>query len=74
MRLAEVAVPENCLDLTLQEAGLRRDLGVEVLYVLKGPYRVRKLASPELKLEKGDRMMVMAEIESLRRLSGSGGE
>jgi CBS domain-containing protein len=69
MRLAEVAVPRNCLNLTLQEAGLRRDLGVEVLYVLKGPYRVRKLASPELKLEEGDRMMVMAEVESLRRLA-----
>ncbi len=72
MRLAEVPVPERCLDQTLQETGLRRDLGVEVIYVLKGPYRVRKLASPELKLEEGDRMMVMAEIESLRRLSGDG--
>jgi CIC family chloride channel protein len=72
MRLAEVPVPEDCLNKTLQEAGLRRRLGMEVLYVLKGPYRVRKLASPELKLEEGDRMMVMAEAETLQRVSGAG--
>jgi hypothetical protein len=41
---------------------------------LKGPYRVRKLASPELVLEEGDRMMVMAEAKTLRRLSGQGEE
>lgn len=74
MRLGEVPVPENCVDLTLREAGLRRKYGIEVLYVLKGPYRVRKMASPGLKLEEGDRMMVMAEVDSLQRFSGKGNE
>jgi CBS domain-containing protein len=68
MRLAEVGVPETCVGQTLKEAGIRRRFGVEVLYVLKGPYRVRKLASPDLTLDAGDRMVVMAEAESLRHL------
>jgi CIC family chloride channel protein len=66
MRLAEVGVPAPCLDRTLKEMEFRRRFGVEVLYVLKGPYRARKLASPDLRLEKGDRMVVMAEAESLQ--------
>jgi CIC family chloride channel protein len=68
MRLAEVAVPETCIGKTLREAGLRRRFSVEVLYVLKGSYRVRKLASPDLLLEEGDRMVVMAEAETLEAL------
>jgi CIC family chloride channel protein len=70
MRLAEVGVPETCRNKTLREAELRLRFGLEVLYVLKGPYRVRKLASPDLKLEEGDRMVVMAEAESLRGFHG----
>ena len=70
MRLAEVGVPETCIDHTLREAELRRRFGVEVLYVLKGQYRVRKLASPDLKLERGDRMVVMVEAEALQEFPG----
>jgi CIC family chloride channel protein len=70
MRLAEVGVPESCRDRTLREAELRLRFSVEVLYVLKGPYRVRKLASPDLKLEAEDRMVVMAEAESLLNFPG----
>jgi CIC family chloride channel protein len=69
MRLAEVPVPESCQDRTLKEAELRVRYGLEVLYVLKGPYRVRKLAAPDLTLEAGDRMVVMAEAESLHRFT-----
>jgi CIC family chloride channel protein len=65
MRLAEVEVPESLQGKTLKEAQLRATHGVEVLYVLKGPYGIRKLAHPELGLELGDRMLVMAEASSL---------
>jgi len=39
---------------------------VEVLYVLKGVHRIRKLADPELVLEAGDHMVVMSEASSLQ--------
>ncbi len=68
MRLAEVGVPDSCVGQTLKETGIRRRFGVEVLYVLKGPYRARKLASPDLRLGAGDRMVVVADVESLRNL------
>jgi CIC family chloride channel protein len=69
MGRAEVPVPESCQERTLKEAELRVRYGLEVLYVLKGPYRVRKLAAPDLTLEAGDRMVVMAEAESLHRFT-----
>ncbi len=67
MRLAEVDVPSDLQNLTLRDAGLRARFAVEVLYLLKGPYRIRKLADPDLVLEAGDHMVVMAEASSLRR-------
>jgi CIC family chloride channel protein len=66
MRLAEVQVPRALQDQTLKEAGLRVRFGVEVLYVLKGPHGIRKLAHPDLKLEAGDGMLIMAEASSLQ--------
>ena len=67
MRLAEVQVPLALQDQTLSEAGLRARFGVEVLYVLKGPHSIRELAHPELRLEAGDGMVIMAEASSLQR-------
>ncbi len=66
MRLAEMDVPEALAGQTLRELSLRANHGVEVLYVLKGPYRIRKFADPELDLEAGDRMVVVAEASTLR--------
>jgi len=67
MRLAEEAVPPALMGLTLSEARLRARFGVEVLYLLKGPYRIRKLAGPDVTFEEGDRMVVMAEVSALQR-------
>ena len=67
MRLAEVKVPRALQDQTLKEAGLRARFGVEVLYVLKGPHGIRKLAHPDLMLEAGDGMLIMVEASSLQR-------
>jgi len=67
MRLAEVEVPKAFQGKTLREAELRLRFGVEVLYVLRGPYRVRKFASSDLKLDAEDAMVIMAEAESLRK-------
>jgi Trk K+ transport system NAD-binding subunit len=65
MRLVEVAVPQALWGLTLREADLRARRGIEVLYVLQGPQGVRKLADPEMRLEAGDRMVIMAEASRL---------
>ncbi|MCA9300688.1 MAG: chloride channel protein, partial [Phycisphaerales bacterium] len=65
MRLAEVEVPLQLQGKTLRDAGLRTRFGVEALYLLKGPYRARKLADPDLVLEPGDRMVIMAEASTL---------
>ncbi|MGD8319799.1 MAG: chloride channel protein [Gemmatimonadota bacterium] len=65
MRLAEMDVPPSLADRTLRELELRNLHAVEVLYVLKGPYRIRKLADPDLQLAAGDRMLVMAEASAL---------
>ena len=70
MRLAEMEVPEKLRGGTLREMELRARHGVEVLYVLKGPYRIRKMADPDLRLEEGDRMLVMAEASALRAFRG----
>jgi len=70
MRLAEVQVTAALHDQTLREAELRAHFGVEVLYVLKGPHRIRKLAHPDLKLEAGDGMVIMAEASSLLKFQG----
>jgi CIC family chloride channel protein len=67
MRLAEVKVPGALQDRTLKEAGLRARFGVEVLYVLKGRHGIRKLAHPDLMLEAGDGMVILAEASSLQR-------
>ncbi len=67
MRLAEVQVPRALQDRTLKEAGLRARFGVEVLYVFKGPHGIRKLAHPDLILEAGDGMVIMAEASSLQK-------
>ncbi len=67
MRLAEEAVPPGLVGLTLSDARLRARFGVEVLYLLKGPYRIRKLAGPDVTFEEGDRMVVMAEAAALQR-------
>ena len=66
MRLAEVEVPPSLRNLTLREAELRARFGVEVLYLLKAPYGVRKLAASDLTLEEGDRMVILAEASSLQ--------
>jgi len=66
MRLAELEVPESLRGLTLREAELRARFGIEVLYLLKGPYSIRKLASPDLRLEEGDRMVIVTEAASLQ--------
>ena len=68
MRLAEVEVPKSLHGKTLGEAEIRRLHGVEVLFVLKGPYGIRKLAHPDVALEAGDRMLVMAEASSMEAL------
>jgi CIC family chloride channel protein len=73
MRLAEMDVPVALRGRTLREIELRARHGVEVLYVLKGPYRVRKLADPDVRLEEGDRMLVMAEASALRDFRESAG-
>jgi CIC family chloride channel protein len=73
MRLAEMDVPEALRGRTLREIELRARHGVEVLYVLKGPHRARKLADPDLRLEEGDRMLVMAEASALRAFRGGPG-
>ncbi len=66
MRLAEIDVPRDLADHTLRELRLRGEFGIEVLYILRGPYRIRKFADPDLKLGLGDRVVVVAEAESLR--------
>jgi CIC family chloride channel protein len=66
MRLAETEVPLSLQGLSLREADLRARFGIEVLYLLKGPYRVRKLASPDLTLEAEDRMVIVTEATSLQ--------
>jgi CIC family chloride channel protein len=66
MRLAEVEVPPSLENQTLREAELRARFGIEVLYLLKGPYSIRKLAAPELVLEAGDRMVILTEASSLQ--------
>lgn len=71
MRLAELEVPPSLQGLTLREAELRARFGIEVLYLLKGSYRVRKLASPDLRLEDGDRMIIVTEVPSLRAFQES---
>ncbi|MCG6957876.1 MAG: chloride channel protein [Gemmatimonadetes bacterium] len=71
MRLAEVDAPPALQGRTLREIQLRARFGVEVLYVLKGPYHIRKLADPDLAIEAGDRMVVMAEASSLRQFRES---
>lgn len=65
MRLAEVEVPPSLQNRSIREVELRKRFGVEVLYLLKGPYGIRKLAAPDLVLEEGDRMVIMAEASSL---------
>lgn len=65
MRLAEVEAPAAFVGKSLRDLELRPLHGVEVLYVLKGPYRIRKLADPDLTLGAGDRMVIMAEAASL---------
>jgi hypothetical protein len=65
MRLAEVEVPRPLVGQSLRELRLRAHYGLEVLYVLKGAYRIRKLADPDLSLDGGDHMVVMAEASSL---------
>jgi chloride channel protein, CIC family len=67
MRLAEVDAPPALQGRTLREIQLRSRFGVEVLYVLKGPYHIRKMADPDLAIEAQDRMVVMAEASSLGR-------
>ena len=74
MRLAEVDVPESLRGRTIREAELRARHAVEVLYVLKGPYRIRKLADPDLILDAGDRMLIMAEASSLQAFRENVGE
>ncbi len=66
MRLAEVDVPPALRGRTLRDMELRSRFGVEVLYVLKGPYHIRKMADPDLTMEARDRMVVMAEASALR--------
>jgi Trk K+ transport system NAD-binding subunit len=66
MRLAEVDAPAALRGRTLREIQLRSRFGVEVLYVLKGPYHIRKMADPDLAIEAHDRMVVMAEASALR--------
>jgi CIC family chloride channel protein len=66
MRLAEVEVPPSLENRTLREAELRARFGIEVLYLLKGPYSIRKLAAPGLVLEAGDRMVILTEASSLQ--------
>lgn len=68
MRLAEVGVSESLHGQALRETELRARFGIEVLYVLKGPYRLRKVAHPDLVLEAGDLMVVMAEASALVKL------
>ncbi|HSG49615.1 MAG TPA: chloride channel protein, partial [Longimicrobiales bacterium] len=70
MRLAELQVPAPLVGRTLRELQLRAQHGVEVLYVLKGEYKIRKLADPDLSLEAGDHMVVMAEASSLLAFRG----
>ena len=65
MRLAEVEVRRPLVGHSLRELQLRARYGLEVLYVLKGAYRIRKLADPDLSLEAGDHLVVMAEASSL---------
>lgn len=65
MRLAEIEIPASLLGRSLRDLQIRSRFGVEVLYVLKGPYRIRKLADPDLTLDAGDRMVVMAEAPTL---------
>jgi CBS domain containing-hemolysin-like protein len=65
MRLAEVEVAPSMVGRSLRDLQLRPRHGVEVLYVLKGPYRIRKLADPDLSLDLGDHLVVMAEASSL---------
>ncbi len=67
MRLAEVPVPEKLAGRTLRDLNLRQEFGVEVLYVLRAPYRVPTFTNPSLVLQLGDRMVIVAEAESLRK-------
>jgi len=66
MRLAEVQLPNVLYGRTLKEAALRARFGVEVLYVVKGSHGLRKLAHPDITLEAGDAMVIMAEASSLQ--------
>jgi hypothetical protein len=77
LHLAEVEVPPSLVGKTLAEAELRRRHGVEVVMIhtsgmedagLDG--RPGKFPAPEVRLEPGDRLLVMGApeaIEALRR-------
>ena len=54
------------------EAGLPARFGIEVLSGFKGPDGIRKLAHPDLKLEAGDRVVIMAEASSLQQFRQEG--
>lgn len=77
LHLAEVEVPASLYGVTLADADLRRSRGVEVVMIqtpsapeggIEG--RPGKFPSPEVRLEPGDRLLVLGSaeaIESLRR-------
>ncbi len=79
--LAEVDIPASLMGLTLREADLRNKFGVEVLLIhtpdmdgasIEG--RPGKLPGPDVRLEPGDRLLVMgrgAAIDALREHGGT---
>ena len=77
--LAEVDVPSSLMGLTLGEADLRRRYGVEVLLIhtpgveqgnLEG--RPGKLPGPDVRLEPGDKLLVMGTAEAIDSLREHG--
>lgn len=78
--LAELDVPFSIVGRTLKEADVRRRWGVEVLLIhtadeaaegMEG--RPGKLPSPEVRLQPGDRLLVMGTLDAISRLRGKEG-
>ena len=82
IHLAELDVPFSIVGRTLREADVRRQWGVEVVLIhTPGPQgaelegRPGKLPTPDVRLNPGDRLLVMgtrAAIERLRGREGAG--
>lgn len=75
MHVGEVDVPQRFVGRTLKELNLRQALALEVVLIHREQSENQSAAhgmfpSPDLRLEAGDRIVVMGERGAIRKLSG----